>query len=310
MPPSSPWYWKLVVGYVRRELPGWGRVYDWAGGSDQPRWLGASSASVRGKLHGYTMRLDLANWSERLTWCLGRYHDLPLQTALMQFLASGDAFVDIGANLGMLSLLAHHRVGPTGRVLACEPNPRMQARIREAIAANSLANLEVVGAAIGAEAGTAELHEFSGHAGWGSLSAAGPAGAMETAKWTVPVVVGDELVAKVPNQHPLVFKIDVEGFEVPVLRGLRRTMSTRWPLVFVEVADAHQRRAGYSAAELRHELEQHGYQGHALSMVRRGLLGRTLRTQPLAQCTLPEIDAVFVPPQGVMADRWRAFGNR
>ena len=306
---TPPWYWDLVVRYMRRELPAWGKVYDWAGGSDHDHWRSAGSASVRGKLHGYTMRLDLGNWSERLTWCLGRYHDLPLQTALQQLLAPGDCFVDIGANLGMLSLLAHRHVQPSGRVMSFEPNPRMQARIQEAVAANSLASLEIVPVALGAHAGTAELHEFGGHPGWGSLSAAGPAGIAATAKWVVQVVVGDELMAKVPAQHPLVFKVDVEGHEVPVLRGLRETLRTRRPLVFIEIADAHQRRAGYSAAELRQELEQHGYHGHALTMVRRRLFGRALRTQPIATCTLPEMDAVFVPPDGVMAERWRALGR-
>lgn len=306
MPATPPWYWKLVVGYVRRELPAWGRLYDLAGGSDAARWHDAGSASVRGKLHGYTMQLDLANWSERLTWCLGRYHDLPLQTALRELLQPGDAFVDIGANLGMVSLLAHRCVQPNGRVLACEPNPRMQARIRDAVAQNGLRGLDVVGAAVGDRPGTAELYEFAGHAGWGSLSAAGPDGAARTASYTVPVRVGDELIAELPAAMPVVCKIDVEGYEVPVLRGLQTTLRERRPLVFIEVADAHQRRAGFSAAELRGELERHGYRGYALGMQRRFGFGRQLRVVPIEQCPWPEIDALFVPPDGALAARFRA----
>lgn len=303
---SPPWYWPLVVQYVRRELPAWGRVYDLAGGSRHERWSDAGTVTVRGKLHGYSMQLDLGNWSERLTWCLARYHDLPLQTALISLLCPGDAFVDIGANLGMLSLLAHRRIAPEGRVIACEPNPRMQERIQAAVAANGLRHFTTVGTALGEREGIAELHEFAGHAGWGSLSSDGPEGARRTASWTVPIRVGDGVLAELPARQPIVMKIDVEGHEVPVLRGLRQTLRQRLPLVFVEVADAHQRRAGYSAAELRGALEQHGYRGFALRMDRRFAFGRKLVVQPIEQCELAEIDALFVPPHGPLAERFHA----
>jgi FkbM family methyltransferase len=296
----------VVVAALRREWPGWGRLYSLCGGNDPARWQQAGMATVRGKLHGYTMRLDLSNWSERLTWCLARYHDLPLQLALQQVLVAGDCFVDIGANLGMVSALAHRLVGPTGLVLACEPNPRLQRRIAELIADNGLTRLVVIDRAIGEAPGTAELREFAGHTGWGSLAARGPDGAAVTATWTVPVVTGDGIVATVPGHHPLAIKIDVEGFEVPALRGLRQTLATRWPLVFVEVAEAHQVRAGYSAAELRHELESRGYRGFELALRRRGLFGRRLQLAPLVPHQHPEVDAVFVPPEGPFAARLAA----
>ncbi|HIE72112.1 MAG TPA: hypothetical protein EYP98_19145, partial [Planctomycetes bacterium] len=56
----------------------------------------------------------------------------------------------------------------------------------------------------------------------------------------------------------MLMKIDVEGHEVPVLRSLQQTLTSRWPLVFCEVVDAHLQRAGYSAALVREQLEQHG----------------------------------------------------
>lgn len=293
-----PWWFRALLPWFRREWPLWGPLYRLAKGRDDARWLGTGTATVRGKLHGYSMPLDLGNWSERLSWSLGRYHDLPLQMALLQVLHTGDCFVDIGANIGMLSLVAHRLVGATGRVIACEPNPRLRGRIEELIVANRLQNVELVAKALGAEEGTAELREFAGHTGWGSLVANGPNGAAATATYRVPVIRGDTVLGAVPASQPTVVKIDVEGFEVPVLRGLAQSLVSHAPLVFVEVADAHQRRAGYSAKELVGELERAGYRGYSLALRRHAVFGRKLAFTPFAVQPDGEVDAMFVPNVG------------
>jgi FkbM family methyltransferase len=300
---QAPRLWPLATAYVRAELPAWGRVYGWIGGTDEARWQRAPLAEVKGKLHGYRMRLDLSNWSERLTWSLARYHDLPIQLVLQRILRPGDGFVDIGANLGMVTLQARALVGTTGRVIACEPNPRLQQRLRATLADNGLDNVDLVATAVGDTRGTAQLREYANHSGWGSLSAVGPEGFAATSTWSVPVAVGDELLASVPPAQPMVIKIDVEGFEVPVLRGLRQTLTTRWPAVLLEVADAHQRRAGYSEAELRAPLEDLGYTGYAITSRRRGLRGQRLQLRAIAAEHGSEVDALFVPPQGPLHDR-------
>jgi hypothetical protein len=166
--------------------------------------------------------------------------------------------------------------------------------------------VRLVAEALGGEAGTAELREYDGHSGWGSLSAAGPEGATATATFRVPVTTGDNLLQAVPADQPLVLKIDVEGHEVPVLRGLQQTLAVRQPLVFLEVCDAHQRRAGFSAAELRAAIEGHGYRGFAVDTTR-SLLRHELRLLPIEQSVRSEIDALFVPVRGPLHDRLQAL---
>ncbi len=300
---AIPWRWRWLARYVRAELPAWGLLYDRLIARRAERWRGAGFARVRGKLHGYTMDLDLSNWSERLTWFLGRYHDLPIQLAFEQVLRPGDCFVDVGANIGMLTLAARHLVGEAGRVVACEPNPRLHERIVALVRDNALANVDVISTALGEGPGAAELHEYGDHTGWGSLSPSGPLGAPQTRKWQVPVARGDDVLAQLDPSQPLAIKIDVEGFEVPVLRGLAKTLRTRAPLVFVEVADAHQRRAGFSAQELRDQLEGIGYRAFVLRLRRRRLFGRSLVMAPLTADATGEVDALFVPRDGPMANR-------
>lgn len=146
---SLPLRWRLLQGYVRRELPGWGRLYAALGGHDETRWQNAGIRTSQGKLHGYRMPLDLSNWSERLSYFLGRYHDLPLQLAMRLAVRPGDTFVDVGANLGMITLLACRLVGDSGRVLACEPNPRLADRLEVLARDNGIEHLDVARTALG-----------------------------------------------------------------------------------------------------------------------------------------------------------------
>lgn len=297
-----PVLFRLALPYLRGELPMWAKLYRLVGGTADENWRQSGLATVRGKTHGYELTLDLSNWSERLSWSLGRYHDLPIQQALQRVLRAGDTFVDIGANLGLVSLLASHLVGRTGKVIACEPNPSLLERLRWHREHNDLSQIEIESKALGAKPGIAELHEFAGHSGWGSLCANGPDGKPPTRRFEVPVITGDDLLAGLPEAAPMILKIDVEGFEVPVLTGLQRTLAQRLPIVFLEVADAHQRRAGYSAAELRGHLERLGYRGYVLEMPRT-LWGRRLRMRPLDTVRYSEVDVMFVPPRGPLAER-------
>lgn len=283
---------------MRRELPAWGRIYDVLGGTADEKWRDAGVHSVRGKLHGYDMEFDLANWSERLSWFLARYHDLALQQMLARVVQPGDCFVDIGANLGMLSLLASSRVGATGKVYAFEPNPVMVERLQRTIEHNRIGNIDIVNAAISDQSGDAELHVYGGHPGWGSLSDNGPVGYDATTSYEVQLQSGDDLLAGSDEQKTMVMKIDVEGHEVPVLRSLQKTLTSRWPLVICELVDEHLKRAGYSAAGLREQVEQHGYRAFVLEPIRKGLFGHDVQLTPLQQDETREVDVMFVPPEG------------
>jgi len=97
-----------VRPYTMRELPGWGRLYELLVGGYRrnQRWTGFAPRWVRGKLHGYDMLIDLASWSNRDTYFLGRFYDVPNQLLIKALVQPGETVVDIGANEGMISLVA------------------------------------------------------------------------------------------------------------------------------------------------------------------------------------------------------------
>src|SRR4051812_38148301 len=104
----------MVRPYVVRELPGWGKIYAFVG--DYRRdwlWSAAPIMTIRGKLHGHVMHLDLSKWSDRSAYFLGRWYDLAMQLLMSDLIKRGDVVLDVGANRGMFALAASHLLGDT-----------------------------------------------------------------------------------------------------------------------------------------------------------------------------------------------------
>lgn len=258
----------LVRGYTRRELPGWGRLYRAMVGdfTHNHRWSGHETIWLRGKLHGYEMLLDLASWSNRQTYFLGRYYDGQTQLALKALVGPGDTVVDIGGNEGMITLLAAHVVGPHGKVITFEPNPIPRAKMEQSLRRNGIDWVDVrpIGLSDEPAALTLTIPRInSGEATFGqSAYGRDDASAMEVA-----VSVGDRELA---DEVPRFIKVDVEGFELHVLRGLRKTLESAKPIVSIEIIGEHLVRAGTSAAEVAGQLMQLGYRGWKMNHVGRG----------------------------------------
>lgn len=134
----------------------------------------------------------------------------------LRLLRPGDCVIDVGANIGLYSLLAASRIGD-GRVIALEPDPLTAARLRENTELNRLRNVEVRVEAAGAEHGharlTTGLDAENYIVGEGSTAAT----------TTVLVSALDDLVD--PGAQVALVKLDVEGFESEVLRGAGRLLT-------------------------------------------------------------------------------------
>ena len=264
----------IALPYARLELPGWGgllRTVRVLGPGANEVWSDAPPVRLRGKWHGYTMTLDLQNWSERLSFFLGRYYDLPTQLTLRSLLRPGDRMLDVGANIGMISLLAARLVGPGGRIDAFEPNPRCEERLRQMLRDNRIQHVEVYPFGLSDCAAQAQLTLPDASTGSGTLSDVPlEARSPDARYYDVRVCRGDDVIAGNPGR-PIAVKIDVEGHEVRVLRGLGKTIERAQPAFLVETIPEHLERAGSGVEELVGLLRDHGYRGHQMLARRAGL---------------------------------------
>ena len=151
---------------------------------------------------------------------------------LLRIMGPGDVVVDAGANIGLFTLLASVRVGPTGRVLAVEPDPENFSRLDECIRENRISNVDLFALALEEVSGDRRFLEGSGNT---ARVVTQPSAQGATPVSTITV---DE-ISRREKRQPTVVKIDVEGSEAGVFRGLSETLaSVRALVVEVENADS------------------------------------------------------------------------
>ncbi len=261
----------LLRPYLSHELPGWSRLMSalHLDGIDNvnPRWKEAPKLQTRGKLHGYLMELDLSDDIERWVYFVRRFLDLDLQLLLDILLKPGDTFLDVGANVGMTTLFAASRVGLQGRVLSVEPQPSCCAKIRRNLELNQIRHVELNNVGLSDEPGLLTLHVLGGGTVM-STFAIGEGGHSNVREAiSVQVFRGDDLFKdKIIGR--LTIKIDVEGFELHVLRGLSATIDQHRPAVVTEVDPEFLQRAGVDADQLFDFFKERGYRGYMIELVR------------------------------------------
>ncbi|MFT5208266.1 MAG: FkbM family methyltransferase [Candidatus Omnitrophota bacterium] len=152
------------------------------------------------------------------------YRDGHLIDILATEISSGDVFWDIGANIGAYSFIASVLVGKKGLVISIEPEKKSFELLKANMGKDSLGNVCIFNIGFGssnakvpifadqdAESGTHSLLKNSGNAN-------------ESAQQMVSIYRGDEFYIKQKLAIPNIIKLDVEGFELNVLLGLKNVL--------------------------------------------------------------------------------------
>lgn len=135
-----------------------------------------------------------------------------------RFVRPGDVALDVGANLGLVSLRMAARVGNSGQVHAFEPNPRMVAYLEATRARNPALPLTIHPIGLGPAEATLPLTIPPANAGQASLTAQHDAVAGAT-RIDVPVRPLTAVAEELGLDRIDFMKIDAEGFEAGVLEG-------------------------------------------------------------------------------------------
>lgn len=244
--------------FVTRRLPslyGFNAYLRW-----QRQWTPADEEyRVTDVDHTITMFLRPYEFVDFALFYEAHLYERPEQLVLWSQLKTGSTFIDVGAHIGFYTLLAAKRVGPEGRVFSFEPDPDTYARLARNVKANpELApRIRLFEFAASDSVGVARLFRTSlGNMGGNTLAATGDAPAMPVKTTTLDQIFSKEAL----DPGRAVVKIDVEGHEIRALRGFRETLSGKAkPVLVVEAADQHLRRAGASSEQLVQELEALDY---------------------------------------------------
>jgi FkbM family methyltransferase len=196
------------------------------------------------------MYVDRASFVSSAIYWRG-YHSTETANVLKHHLRPDMTFVDVGANLGEITLLAAKRLRE-GRVLAFEPMPQAFAELSRNVALNNLTNVELFN--IGLFDKTASLPMYQKkdiifgtlNEGVPSLFSAGN----DPQEATVPLRRLNDVAHESGLTRLDVMKIDVEGAELMVLRGAECLIKRFRPLIIVELCDVNLQKAGYSVGEL------------------------------------------------------------
>lgn len=151
-------------------------------------------------------------------------------------LHEGDTVWDVGANMGLYTLFAAKTVGDLGRVVAFEPEQNSRSLLERNVALNALKNVTILSCALDVEEATRTLYS-SATVNPGSHSFVQRTDYRVRRKGTaVPTYRGDSLVREGKAALPNVVKIDVEGAEMNVLRGMNSVLhSTALRAILIEV---------------------------------------------------------------------------
>ena len=180
---------------------------------------------------------------------------------LKAFLRPGDFFVDVGANIGLFTLIAAKYVGDRGRVYAFEPCLKTYRYLLANVRLNGFKNVSPYKAALSDE--TVERHmtvSLDGYDAWNSL--AKPIDGTNFSTETVSCVTWDNFAGEHDlNGRVTMMKIDVEGWENRVLAGGYQNLSRAdAPVLQVEFTQRAAESAGSSCTALYEALERFGYQ--------------------------------------------------
>jgi FkbM family methyltransferase len=168
-----------------------------------------SDEVVSRHFYGKTLYLNVSRGNPQRLLYLEGERFVEERDIIRQLMRPGVASIDVGANIGYYALMLAHYAGDSAELICIEPDPANLVELRQNIEANHLTNVTILAAGAAAEDGSAEL---LGGVNGRIVSAGGEIKVRTLALDTL----ADRSIGFI--------KIDVEGYELEVLRGARKLL--------------------------------------------------------------------------------------
>lgn len=216
------------------------------------------------RIENIVFEYDLNHYRGTAPMYFGSYGLLIIE-AMKRFMKPGDVFVDVGANVGYLSAFAAGIVGKRGQVHCFEPVPAYFDRLQRLVELNPEHSITPNCEAAGEEPGSCTIY-VTREPGQNTMVLAYKSGPEVISTLKVPVVRLDSYLAERNISRISLVKIDAEGFELPILKGLQGFFekSEQRPAIICEIAPRAYPLLGRTVSELSDYMESYGYGAYDL----------------------------------------------
>ncbi len=214
-------------------------------------------------------------------------HEFPDMAFLLHVLRDDDLFIDVGANVGSYTILACSAIGANG--YAFEPVPSTYKRLIENIRLNHLENkVKCLNIGVGREQGSITFTsnmDTKNHA-----LASG-----EQSDNTISVEVST-LDAVLGGESPTLLKIDVEGYETPVLEGALETLKKQTLHSVIIELNGSGSRYGFDESRILKMMFDHGFRTYSYNPLDRTLVN-------LQGKNLNSVNTLFIRDESFVSDK-------
>lgn len=197
-------------------------------------------------------KLDLGNCTHR--WIVyGKYEGPGFYKWAERFLPGDGMIVDSGANIGQ-TLMYLAQLVPEGSVLAFEPGETQAEWLAECLRLNAGLPVELIKLGLGAKANTVFLNDEGNPATHGAQSSIS-----DTRGTPIQIVRLEDELGRRGITRVTLWKLDVEGYEIPALEGARTLLENRMiDALYVELHEENGR-------QIKKYLSEIGYQCHSIN---------------------------------------------
>ena len=212
-----------------------------------PNYLYSPGTFRKCSINGINFLLDISETNGH-----SNYYSLsePAEELLFSNIKEGMTIIDIGANIGAITLKSAKKVGLPGKVFSFEPSPINFKRASTNISLNKFTNITLINQGLGNEKSTAFLYNVNPNNRGMLRLLQDDVQNNSFEKEEVEIDTLDSSMQKFSIAKPDFIKIDVEGFEYKVLQGAHETLSKFKPILFIELVDNNLREQKSNAKEL------------------------------------------------------------
>lgn len=164
---------------------------------------------------------------------------------LNKLLKVGSTVLDIGSNVGSLSIPLACQVGKNGSIISVEANPVIYSYLCGNVKFNNLVNIKTINSAIGNEEGRVEFSNISSD----DMNKVIIQDKINNNTFEVKITTIDKLLENEKINSIRLLKIDIEGFELFALQGAINTLR-KTEIIYIESFEKHFNAYGYSTVDL------------------------------------------------------------